>query len=229
MKVRIRMFGALAERAGVAEEVVDLPPGATAGDAREAIGARHPDAAALLGRVSLSVNLESVAPEHPLAHDDEVGLLPPVAGGGAAILVGLRERPSVEEAMEAVASPGAGGTVVFLGTVRDRSGAASVERLEYSAYREMAERVLREVAEEAAARWPLLGVAILHGDGPMGVGDPTVVVACSSPHRAEAFEACRYGIDEIKRRAPIWKKEVGPDGDRWVGLEEDRGERGRTG
>jgi len=94
-----------------------------------------------------------------------------------------------------------------------------VERLEYSAYREMAEKVLSDVAGEAARRWPLLGVAVLHGVGDLSIGDHTVVVACSSAHRGEAFEACRFVIDEVKRRVPIWKKEVGPDGERWVGLE----------
>jgi molybdopterin synthase catalytic subunit len=109
---------------------------------------------------------------------------------------------------------------VFLGTVRDHSEEMDrVERLEYSAYREMAEKVLREVAEEAARRWPLGGVAILHAVGDLAIGDPTVVVACSSSHRGEAFEACRFVIDEVKRTAPIWKKEVGPGGERWVGLE----------
>jgi molybdopterin synthase catalytic subunit len=82
----------------------------------------------------------------------------------------------------------------------------------------MAERVLRRIAEEAAERWPLAGVAILHAVGDLVVGDVTVVVACSAPHRAEALEACRHVIDEVKARVPIWKKEFGPDGGRWVGL-----------
>jgi molybdopterin synthase catalytic subunit len=126
----------------------------------------------------------------------------------------------VEEALSAVKAPGAGGTVVFLGTVRDRSDdLGPVERLEYSAYEELAEKVLREVAEEAARRWPLAGVAVLHGVGDLSIGDHTVVVACSSAHRGEAFEACRFAIDEVKRRVPVWKKEVGPSGERWVGLE----------
>ena len=83
----------------------------------------------------------------------------------------------------------------------------------------MAEEVLRQIAEEAAAKWPLQGVAIEHGVGDLRVGDVTVVVACSAPHRDDAFEACRYAIDEVKRRAPIWKKESGPGGGRWIGLE----------
>ena len=217
----MRLFGALGERAGAAEDVLDLDGGATVGDVVELIRDRHPGTAPLLGQVSVAVNLEVVSSDHRLADDDEVALLPPVAGGQARITVGIREDSlSVDEALKAVAAGDAGGTVVFLGTVRDHSEEMDrVERLEYSAYREMAEKVLREVAEEASRRWPLGGVAILHAVGDLAIGDPTVVVACSSSHRGEAFEACRFVIDEVKRTAPIWKKEVGPGGERWVGLE----------
>jgi molybdopterin synthase catalytic subunit len=221
VKVRVRLFGALAEHAGAGEEVLDLDDGATAGNVVEAVRNRHPETAGLLSQVSVAVNMEVVGASHPLAEDDEVALLPPVAGGDVRVTVGIREgSPSVDEALKAVAAPDAGGTVVFLGTVRDHSDdMGRVERLEYSAYREMAEKVLSDVAGEAARRWPLLGVAVLHGVGDLSIGDHTVVVACSSAHRGEAFEACRFVIDEVKRRVPIWKKEVGPDGERWVGLE----------
>jgi molybdopterin synthase catalytic subunit len=219
MKVRIRLFGALSERAGLAEETLDVSDGATAGDLLGLVADRYPSTVGLLPRVALAVNLELASTDTPLAEDDEVGLLPPVAGGGATILTGLREgSPSLDEARAAVTAPGAGGTVVFVGTVRDHSGERVVERLQYTAYEEMGERVLRQIAEEAAEKWPLAGVAILHAVGDLGVGDVTVVVACSAPHRREAFGACRYAIDEVKERVPIWKKEIGPDGARWVGL-----------
>jgi molybdopterin converting factor subunit 1 len=223
MKVRIRLFGAVSERAGLDEETIEIPDGATAGDVLRLVERRYPSTAGLLPRVAVAVNLELASMAAPLADDDEVALLPPVAGG-ATIVTGLRDgSPSVEEALAEVAAPGAGGTVVFVGTVRDRSDGEVVERLEYSAYREMAERMLRLVAEEATERWPLAGVVILHAVGDLAVGDITVVVACSGPHRSEAFDACRYAIDEVKRRVPIWKKEVGPRGERWVGLHSDTG------
>jgi MoaE-MoaD fusion protein len=217
MRLTVRMFGALAERAGGSEDDVDLSEPATAGDVIRAVRERHPSTEGILGRVSVAVNREVVPAEHRLGPDDEVALLPPVAGGSARITVGLAERPSVGDALDRVASPEAGGAVAFVGTVRAEGGA--VERLEYSAYREMADEVHRQIAEEAAAKWPLQGVAILHGVGNLRVGDVTVVVACSAPHRGDAFEACRYAIDEVKRRAPIWKRESGPGGERWVGLE----------
>ncbi|MCA1727761.1 MAG: molybdenum cofactor biosynthesis protein MoaE [Actinobacteria bacterium] len=219
MRVRIRYFGALVDRASRAEETVELPDGASAGDALLDVTVRHPATAAIAPRLSLAVNLEVVPADHGLRDGDELALLPPVAGGATRILTGLREALRAEEALQAVGDPAAGGTVLFLGTVRDASQGTSVDRLEYSAYAEMAERVLREVAEEAVARWPLEAIAILHAVGNLSVGAPTVAVACSSAHRAEAFEAARYGIDEVKRRAPIWKKEHGPEGGRWVGLE----------
>lgn len=217
MRLTVRMFGALAELAGGDRDVVELPDGATAADVIDALGTRHRAAAAILPRLRVAVNLEVVPGERRIAPDDEVALLPPVAGGGTAILVGLREAPSVEEALDAVAGPDAGGTVAFVGTVRGERG--RVERLEYSAYTEMAERVLNDVALEAAEKWALHGVSILHGVGELPVGRRTVVVACAAAHRGDAFDACRYAIDEVKRRAPIWKKEIGPRGRRWVGLE----------
>jgi MoaE-MoaD fusion protein len=211
------MFGALAELAGGDRDVVELPDGATAADVIDAVGTRHRAAAPILPRLLVAVNLEVVPADRRIAPDDEVALLPPVAGGGTAILVGLREAPSVEEALGAVAGPDVGGTVAFVGTVRGEEG--RVERLEYSAYTEMAERVLNDVAVEAAEKWSLHGVSILHGVGELAVGRRTVVVACAAGHRADAFDACRYAIDEVKRRAPIWKKEIGPGGRRWVELE----------
>ncbi|HET7928232.1 MAG TPA: molybdenum cofactor biosynthesis protein MoaE [Actinomycetota bacterium] len=111
------------------------------------------------------------------------------------------------EAVEFVSDPAAGGTCVFLGTVRDHSDAGAVTGLTYEAWEEQAERRLEELAGEMFARWPLRKVAFLHRFGELATGDVSVVVACSSPHRAEAFEACRHGIEQLKRDVPIWKKE----------------------
>ncbi|MGH2737802.1 MAG: molybdenum cofactor biosynthesis protein MoaE [Actinomycetota bacterium] len=217
MNVRVRLFGGLADRVGATEEIVSLDEESTAGQVLEAVTRRHPSFAGIASALQVAVNLEVVPSGHRVRPGDEVALLPPVAGGQVRIAVGLRDRPSVDEALRAVGSPDAGGTVAFVGTVRAEGG--RVERLEYSAYEAMAERVLRQVAEEAAAKWPLEGVAVLHGVGGLGVGERTVVVACSAPHRAEAFDACRHVIDEVKRRLPVWKKEVGSAGERWIGLD----------
>jgi molybdopterin synthase catalytic subunit len=122
-----------------------------------------------------------------------------------------------DEAVAFVADPGAGGTCVFLGTVRDHSEAGAVTGLSYEAWDELAVRRLEELGEELFAAWPLRRVAVLHRTGELGLGEVSVVVACSAAHRAEAFEACRHGIERLKQDVPIWKKEALASGEaHWV-------------
>jgi molybdopterin synthase catalytic subunit len=209
------MFGALAETA-VRRDAFDVPEHSSAEAVLYAVGDRYPNARAILERCSVAVNLEIVPAGHRIREDDEVALLPPMSGG--ALSVRLTASPTVASAVDAVAAPGSGGTAVFIGTVRDSCDAGPVSRLEYSAYDEMAEKVLTDIANEAVGKWGLLGAAVHHAIGPRAVGEITFVVVCAAPHRDEAFDACRYLVDEVKRRAPVWKKECGPWGERWVGL-----------
>jgi molybdopterin synthase catalytic subunit len=124
---------------------------------------------------------------------------------------------SVDEALAFVADPGAGATCVFVGTVRDHSDAGDVTGLAYEAWDEMATERLRELAAQMLERWLTRRVALLHRTGHLQVGDASVVVAASAPHRAEAFEACRHGIEQLKVDVPIWKKESLVSGDaHWV-------------
>jgi molybdopterin synthase catalytic subunit len=124
------------------------------------------------------------------------------------LLVRVTSDPiSADAALGFVADPGAGGTCVFLGTVRDHSQAGDVEGLSYEAWDELALRRLGEIAGEAFAKWSIRKMAILHRTGDLAVGEPSVVVAVSAEHRAEAFEACRHGIERLKEDVPIWKKE----------------------
>jgi molybdopterin synthase catalytic subunit len=124
---------------------------------------------------------------------------------------------SVDEALAAVADPGAGGTCVFIGTVRDHSQAGDVTGLRYEAWEELAQARLHEIAGEMFQRWPIRKIALLHRTGDLAVGEASVVVACSAPHRADAFEACRHGIERLKEDVPIWKKEALVSGDaHWV-------------
>lgn len=134
------------------------------------------------------------------------------------LLIRITDEPiGSEEAVAFVSNPGAGGTCVFLGTVRDHSEAGAVTGLTYEAWEELAERRLAEVAEEMAAGWPIRKVALLHRTGDLAVGEVSVVVACSAAHRAEAFEACRHGIERLKEDVPIWKKEhLVSGGSSWV-------------
>ncbi|HJU57505.1 MAG TPA: molybdenum cofactor biosynthesis protein MoaE [Actinomycetota bacterium] len=124
------------------------------------------------------------------------------------LLVRVTGEPiGADEAVSFVADPGAGGTCVFLGTVRDHSADGEVTGLTYEAWDELATRRLEEIATEMFERWPLRKVALLHRSGDLAIGEVSVVVACSAPHRAEAFDACRRGIEQLKRDVPIWKKE----------------------
>ena len=133
-------------------------------------------------------------------------------------LAALRDEPlSVDEVVEAVRDPAAGGLVVFVGTVRDNDGGQAVDRLDYEAH-PSAEQRLRDVAESVAAKFPTVAVAATHRVGSLAIGDIAVVVAASCPHRGEAFEAARALIDELKATVPIWKHQLFSDGgEEWVG------------
>jgi molybdopterin synthase catalytic subunit len=121
------------------------------------------------------------------------------------------------EALAFVADPRAGGTVLFAGTVRDHSAAGGVTGLDYEAWGEGAVRRLEAVGGEMLERWPVCRVALLHRTGHLRVGETSVLVCCSAPHRAEAFEAARHGIERIKEDVPIWKKEALATGEaHWV-------------
>ena len=118
---------------------------------------------------------------------------------------------------ERVRRPGCGGVVLFLGTVRDRTGDQLTSALDYEAYPGMAEKMLSQVEAETRASWPVGDIALVHRLGRLDVGEVSVAVAVSCPHRVEAFEACRYAIDRLKEVVPIWKKDIGPDGQSdWV-------------
>lgn len=129
---------------------------------------------------------------------------------------------TLAEAIAAASSPDCGGIALFVGTVRETTaapgrGAGPVVRLEYDAHPRLAPERLKEIADEAARKWDLRRVVAVHRVGPCELGEPTVVVACGAPHRADALEACRWIIDTIKEGVPIWKREIYADGSSWVG------------
>ena len=134
------------------------------------------------------------------------------------LLIRITTEPiGADEAAGFVAVPSAGGTCVFVGTVRDHSAAGSVTGLTYEAWEELAAKRLEEIGGEMLEKWPVRKVALLHRTGDLAIGEASVVVACSAPHRAEAFDACRYGIERLKEDVPIWKKEHLAQGEsHWV-------------
>jgi molybdopterin converting factor subunit 1 len=222
-EVDVQYFAAARELCGTERERVALDRSpTTVRDMLALLGARHRALGPLVHRMRLAVNGELAQNDDPVADGDEVAVLPPVAGGsGGVVLCGLRDRPlSVDEVLGAVRAPGVGGIVLFIGSVRDHADGKPVARLDYEAHAALAERELARVLEEVSAAMPEARLAALHRIGALEVGDLAVVVAAASPHRAEAFAACREAIEQIKQRVPIWKKEWGQDGSaNWVNLE----------
>lgn len=235
MRLEVRTFGGLAERAGLATLVVELPEGADVALLRRTVAAQHPELAPLMPRVAVSVDLELADDATVLTADQELALLPPVAGGSTdrddtdttrATITGLVHGPlDVDGTIAQLGDPQAGAIALFLGTVRDHAeDLDGVVRLEYSAYEEMAARELSVIADELRATHPeVRGVALLHALGRLEVGAHTILIAVSSPHRADAFAACRDALEAVKERVPVFKREVTADGaHRWVGLPDDR-------
>ncbi|MBT8492759.1 MAG: molybdopterin converting factor subunit 1 [Deltaproteobacteria bacterium] len=217
MEINVLFFAVFRERLGKSEQALELPDGATVATAIAALESEHPSIAELRGRYRVAVNQEMITGDPPLEAGDELVLIPPVAGGQRHVRV-LAEPLSLDRVVAAVRSKGTGGLVTFTGTVRDHSQGRAVERLEYEAYEPMAMKVISAVMGEIEAEIPGIRLAVEHRVGKLQIGDLAVVIACGAAHRAQAFQGCRAMIDRLKDRAPIWKKEIGPDGDEWVGL-----------
>jgi len=216
MNVKILYFAMLRERRGASQEMVELPDGGDVAMALAVIAKQHPQVAPLLPRAQVAVNQVVVAATAPLSEGDELALIPPVSGGSTT-RIAVRDVPlALDEVIAAVTSGERGGLVTFSGLVRRNGRIPDVIRLEYEAYREMAERVLAEIADEIERELPGARVAVHHRVGSLAVGEAAVVVAAAAPHRAEAFTACRAAIDRLKSRAPIWKKEIGESGAEWI-------------
>jgi MoaE-MoaD fusion protein len=209
MRISVKLFAALRERAGVRERELDLPPGATVGDVwRELDLGDEPDG------LLYALNRAYVERLAALADGDEVALIPPVSGGAFRL---SEAALSLEEVVREVASDDAGAVATFVGTTRARSRGREVVRLEYEAYEGMAEDTMAEIAEELRSRYSLTGVAIHHRVGTVEIGDRSVVIAVSAPHRHDALAACRDAIETLKVKVPLWKKEIYVGGEEWIG------------
>src|SRR5487761_255174 len=223
--VRARLFARLREQAGTDTENVELPAGSTVADVYEAIQKLHPGLQADQSAVRVALNQEFTDWDSKVADGDEVAFIPPVSGGahGAGVLFELTARPLDARRMEAaVAHSGAGAICTFTGVVRDHSRGRAVTHLEYEAYAEMATAQMKKIGDEIAERWPEARVAMAHRTGKLEIGEASVVVSASAPHRAEAIAACKWGIDRLKESVPIWKKEHAADGTYWIEGDEAR-------
>ena len=222
--VRTRLFARLREQAGTETEMLEVPAGSNLADTYEALRQKHP-ALPEHGGVRAALNQEFSDWTAQVADGDEVAFIPPVSGGahGVGVLFELTVDPLDARRLEAaVARTGAGAICTFTGVVRDSSRGRSVTYLDYEAYAEMATAQMRKIGDEIAEQWPEARVAMAHRTGRLEIGEASVVVAVSCPHRAEAIAACKWGIDRLKESVPIWKKEHAADGTYWIEGDEAR-------
>ena len=209
MKVAVKLFAALREQRGAREVELDLADGARVDDVWPALGLGDEPAGLVY-----ALNRTYVDRGAALAEGDEVALIPPVSGGAFR----LSDEPlSLERAVSEVASDDAGAIATFVGTTRARSRGKDVVRLEYEAYEGMAETEMERIAAELKERHDLIEVAIHHRVGPVEIGETSVVIAVSAPHRQAALAACKEAIDTLKETVPLWKKELYAGGEAWIG------------
>jgi molybdopterin synthase catalytic subunit len=204
--VTVRLFAGLRERAGWSQKEIDAD---TVADVWEALElGDEPDG------LLYAVNKEYAPKETALADGDTVALIPPVSGGTFLL---SDENVSLDRVVEEVASGEAGAIATFTGTTRVHSRGRTVTHLDYEAYEGMAERVMEEIATELAERYELTGIAIHHRVGRVDIGETSVIIAASAPHRQDALAACKDAIDTLKDCVPLWKKEVYEGGEEWIG------------
>jgi molybdopterin synthase catalytic subunit/molybdopterin converting factor small subunit len=203
----VKLFAGLRERAGWAERelegithVEDVWPSLSLG----------PEPEGLL----YAVNKEYAQSDHKLADGDEVAIIPPVSGGTFRLSAGPL---SLDVVVAEVRTDKAGAIATFVGTTRSESRGKTVQYLEYEAYEGMAEQVMGEIATGLKDRYDLCDIAIHHRTGRVEIGEPSVVIAVSAPHRGDALAACREAINTLKEQVPLWKKEVYEGGEEWIG------------
>lgn len=233
MKIRLLLFAGLRERAGRAELALEVPDGSDVGAAKRELLRRHPEVETLAG-VRGALRDGYVDDDARLAEGDELALLPPVSGGAPdsdeALARGVFELSAApldpQACRRRVAHASCGAAVVFTGSTRDENRGRAVVRLEYEAFAalagpEMARIFARCRAEHGDADGTRperrLRMLCLHRTGTVELGEPSVVIAVASPHRAAAFDACRFLIEELKRSLPVWKKEYYRGGEHWIG------------
>jgi MoaE-MoaD fusion protein len=209
VRITVKLFAGLRERAGLSERELELPPGARVADVWTPLELGEEP-----GGLLYAVNKGYAPADRMLADGDEVALIPPVSGGAFRLTADPIDLGAV---LVEVADERAGAVATFLGTTRVHSRGRTVLHLEYEAYEGMAEQVMEEIAAGLLERYDLCRVAIAHRVGRVGIGETSVAIAVSAPHRAHALAACTDAIDTLKLEVPLWKKEVYEGGEEWLG------------
>jgi molybdopterin converting factor subunit 1 len=223
MRLTVKLYATLRDRAKTNLVAVQVEDGATIGTLRQKLATDYPALASTLPRCLAAINQEFADDDAVIRLGDEVAFFPPVSGGTDSptlptITRVTSDAPDLHQITQSLTLPTTGAVVLFTGAVRGSEQDKQVTQLYYEAYTPMAEAKLRQVADEMRAGFPQIeGIALIQRVGSLSTGETTVVVAVSSPHRDQGcFEAARYGIDRIKEIVPVWKKEIGPNGEEWV-------------
>ncbi len=220
MELRVRLFAVLRDAVGASEVSVEVPAGIDAQGLVRELELQHP---ALTNRCDgslIAVNEEYAEPSAVINPGDSIALIPPVSGGAISehVSVGVTEDAlDASRIAESLRQPANGALVIFEGIVRDNNLGRRVLFLEYEAYKDMAIRVLRRIADQLTADHELDDIAIWHRIGHLEIGDTSLVIAVGSPHRRDAFKACSEGVDQVKALVPVWKREVWEGGAEWLG------------
>lgn len=213
IRVRVRYFGPAADDAGLDTETVELTGAPDVSSLLDRLVELHGALEKRKSVLRFAVNREYVGVEGSLADGDEVAVIPPVAGGAPDPPVRIVRDEIDAAGLAGSAVSGSDGAVcAFEGVVRAERGERELEALEYTAYDEMALEEMKKLRAEALERFDVSEVIVVHRLGRLAVGEASVAIVVASPHRADGFGACRFVIDELKERIPIWKKEIWKDG-----------------
>ncbi len=236
MQYTIKLFAGLAERIGQPEVTLSITS-ATAGDdgqctvadLKAALTSQYPEAAQAIAHSFAAVNQEYASVDNNIKPDDEIALIPPVSGGSGVDANGAQTEDglfvitalplSAEEVIVKVSDNNHGATIAFIGTTREMTGDMQTTYLEYEAYVPMALSELQKIGQRIAEQWPGSRCAISHRIGAVGIAETSVIIAVSSAHRNDAYEASRFAIERLKETVPIWKKEMWADGSEWKGVQ----------
>lgn len=223
MQVRVLFFGILRELAGKESAALEVAADASVRDVIARYEGEIPQLKQYLSSIALAVNQQYASPETRLKPDDEVALLPPVSGGvelppaitrNCCLIT--RDRIRIQEIVDSLKQGEDGAALAFEGIVRNQTRGRKTLYLDYEAYEPMALQEMKALAAEALARFQIRDVAIVHRLGRLQIGETSVLIAVTSAHRPAAFEACRWLIDTLKNKVPIWKKEYFEDGAVWA-------------